>query len=847
MKIFNANGFIVSLIALFVVAPALADPVIFEEAEEVVDEIPGEEEQEVVAQSQVRKAVSNIGGRSTTKLVPTNGNTRQVGSRTQIFNNGSAQGAARTVSSRAATNSARTAQNSGVVNKSNTTTQRSVQRNVSSRGQQQAVRGAINRSAAAQTRPSRVSTRSVQQRGAAVAQQVGGANAARATLSGNPIAATTVSSSSRSSSSARSGSVLSISGLGVGETQLEKDAAALNEVEQLRTQMEIDNQKADIAAQVADQCQVQYYGCMDDICASVDDELARCACSPNKDNYKELADNLVKSNEALQDVVRRIQYLGLTKDEVQALFTETQGEAEMSAKIDGGGDTTLLMQAILAIGTEDNLPDPRQPSAGGTTMTQGFSGLDINLDLTSNGGVDWASLMGSATTSNFNDIANMDGANLYRSAKNKCVSVLNECKKKKVDSELLQSKYDVEIGKACVAYESELTDQTNRIKNMVKNAELILQKARLQVMQSKNAYDLKGCISALDSCMIDNMVCGKNYSKCLDGTGKFIDLNNNVVPGADLAYMKYYLWGTADRQNINFEAISGLSDMNTASGAFSCNEGSACTSTNDTVKIVQNLLDKIGYIDTSGNVQGFCAGVLKQCQRAAVPSSSYNASADSENQYNMKNPVITNYLYSTLPKILAEQDAFITDYKQSCQADLKTCYSKQLASLTSGSYYAGSNNNVGYSTLKAAMSACENIGLTCAYAVYSGADNFFANNAQCQVVSGEDAASAAASAAAATGSGAVCSETSASSGNYICNDAEICAINAGSGAECPRYTGGTNSAPTINFVGTTAAATAQECIENISRDAFKALICPSGTFEYNSSGSVCSTTSGGQG
>ena len=42
------------------------------------------------------------------------------------------------------------------------------------------------------------------------------------------------------------------------------------------------------------------------------------------------------------------------------------------------------------------------------------------------------------------------------------------------------------------------------------------------VAQQKNAYDLRGCVNALDSCMQDDFVCGNDYENCLDPSGKYI-------------------------------------------------------------------------------------------------------------------------------------------------------------------------------------------------------------------------------------------------------------------------------------------------------------------------------------
>ena len=82
-------------------------------------------------------------------------------------------------------------------------------------------------------------------------------------------------------------------------------------------------------------------------------------------------------------------------------------------------------------------------------------------------------------------------------------------------------------------YERNLTDSNEEMSQTVRNAKSVLQRARLMVAQQKNAYDLRGCVNALDSCMQDDFVCGSDYENCIDPTGKYV-VNGAIVVGSTL-------------------------------------------------------------------------------------------------------------------------------------------------------------------------------------------------------------------------------------------------------------------------------------------------------------------------
>ncbi|MBP3315974.1 MAG: hypothetical protein J6L70_00005, partial [Alphaproteobacteria bacterium] len=85
---------------------------------------------------------------------------------------------------------------------------------------------------------------------------------------------------------------------------------------------------------LAEKCKAQYTDCMDNFCNVLDDDQGRCSCSKNIKNYAKTEEALKLATEKLQDVAQKIQYIGLTADEVETLFAQTAAEEAMQSNSD---------------------------------------------------------------------------------------------------------------------------------------------------------------------------------------------------------------------------------------------------------------------------------------------------------------------------------------------------------------------------------------------------------------------------------------------------------------------------------------------------------------------------------
>ncbi len=430
-------------------------------------------------------------------------------------------------------------------------------------------------------------------------------------------------------------------------------------------------------------CQQQYNECMDQFCSVVDTTQKRCSCSANLDKYARAQKAVQEANTELNDVAQQIRYIGLSADEIHAIMSATEAELELSKNKDNTETRSML----------DDIADMiKDPTASTTTnATNGISSLlDMEFDFSS----DSSDLFGlDIFNSSANDISSKRGTALYNEAKKRCKTVLNRCKEAGGTESQISGNYDLAISKDCLAYEQGLEKLNQTLLNNVRSAKLMLQKARLAVLQNKNEYDAKDCIAALDKCMLDDMVCGEDYLKCLDPTKRYIDENGNVVLGRNIANITDFM---TDYNNTNITTEFIKSSSNDTACA---NHDGAC--------IVNYLMQKIG---TGQSVKdgGLCRPVLDKCQYYTYDNNTKKST------YKPYNDIVVNYIKRAMVNIKAAQSRIISNYASTCMADVEECYNQQNTQITSWTTSASVDN-----IYRVMTGACYNVALTCGYAVFA--------------------------------------------------------------------------------------------------------------------------------
>ena len=461
-------------------------------------------------------------------------------------------------------------------------------------------------------------------------------------------------------------------------------------------------------AELSDYCKSQYTECMDNFCNVLDDNQGRCSCSKNVKNYEKTEEALRAATEVLQEVAQNIQYIGLTPREINTLFEQTEAELAMQTANDNSkikNDLDRIKNMIVGVKSGSSSAAVTENSG----ISIDFSNLlSFNID---SYGFDLSGLFGTTTTQSTQSIGNQRGEALYKSAAARCkTAVLNNCSAQGVDVAVMVNAYDMEIDKQCVQYERALTDSNDQMLATVRNAKTVLQKARLMISQQKNQYDLRGCVSALDSCMQDDYVCGNDYEECLDPTGKYI-VSGEVVVGSmpgeaggewnstrtAAASGLYTVWNVNGTGNQN---IWGPSPSNTYTVSQYANVLKLEYAKSNAPKdISQYLQTKIGWHDdTSGRNYGMCMSVLNKCQKYTY---------DRNGKYMADNQIISEYMQRAFRQIKTAQDAALSKYAQNCLSDVTSCLSQNNYFTLSTTSSSGSNPS------DIAIKACLSVINTC--------------------------------------------------------------------------------------------------------------------------------------
>ncbi len=441
-------------------------------------------------------------------------------------------------------------------------------------------------------------------------------------------------------------------------------------------------------AELNKSCQEQYNDCMDQFCAVIDANQGRCSCSSNLSKYTKVEQAVKEANAELNSVAQRIRYVGLSADEIRAILTETEAEAALS----GQKDTTETRNMLAEI--EDLIKDPTSNSA---SYSESSFGLDIDLDFSSNAAdmfsLDFLNLDSSSSFSN------LRGTDLYNAARNRCSTILNQCKGAGGTPKQITGNYDLAIDKDCIAYEKGLKKMNETLVSNVRSAELMLQKARLAVLQNKNQYDAKGCIAALDTCMRDDMVCGDDYFKCVDPTKRYIDENGEVVLGQNITLITEFM---EDYNNAKINDDFMTLAMNTQIDPDTCSDDGG--GHNNGVCVASYLLGKIGT-GAKATDGGLCRAVLDKCQYYTYK----------DNQYVWNNDIVINYIQRAMVNVRAAQQNIISEYASNCMVDVAQCYNNQVTQVNTWSSSASINSI--YDVMRG---ACRNVALTCGYAIFAG-------------------------------------------------------------------------------------------------------------------------------
>jgi len=270
-------------------------------------------------------------------------------------------------------------------------------------------------------------------------------------------------------------------------------------------------------------CRDSYATCMDQFCAAANDAYRRCFCSDRFMDFRKTADSLDTALNMLADFQNtNLDAVDKTAAEVNAMYSASEGESAI--KRDTSGAQKLLDKI------SDLLTGKKSSNYKSSTSGTSTGILDLSTLFSSSGedGDIWggsSSIFDLTGSSNYANMSEMEGAELYDAANRQCSAITrNECSGDAVFN-LARSAYSIMITQDCNVYEKSINAKRESVKNTVRTAEKYLREARLEEYRAHNSADVNACLDQVETALRSPTACGENYEKCMDYSGRYINMN----------------------------------------------------------------------------------------------------------------------------------------------------------------------------------------------------------------------------------------------------------------------------------------------------------------------------------
>ena len=260
-------------------------------------------------------------------------------------------------------------------------------------------------------------------------------------------------------------------------------------------------------------CRDAYATCMDQICANANDTYRRCYCSDRYTKFRETSDNLDTALGMLADFQNEnLDAVDKTAAEVTAMYMASEGEKAIKK------DTSASQKLLNNI----------------SNILSGKSTIKTNTNLNSLGVLDFSSfefdendiwgetssIFGGDSTS---DISSLEGKALYNKANKQCMQVVQESCGSEAVFNLVRNSYSLMISQDCNVIEKSINAKRASVEETVRTAQKYLREARLEEYRAHNSSDVIECLTKVETAMRNPLVCGENYERCMDYTGKYIN------------------------------------------------------------------------------------------------------------------------------------------------------------------------------------------------------------------------------------------------------------------------------------------------------------------------------------
>jgi len=411
------------------------------------------------------------------------------------------------------------------------------------------------------------------------------------------------------------------------------------------------------------QCREAYATCMDQFCATTNDQYRRCVCSARYDEFRNTEAAIDEAlNLLAQFEDNNLAAVGLSAEEVAAMYRASEGEQAIKRDTSAAAEMLNEISDLLS----GNSKSSSTTSTNSSSTSLGLLSVDFTSDLDDIWGDTGSSIFDSSTGV---DLSTLTGESLYTQASKQCLELVAESCESDAVLNMARSAYGIMITQDCNIYERSVNAKEESLKTTVRTAEKYLREARLEEYQSHNSADVNECVANVRTAMLADVACGPNYERCLDPTGAYI----NQTTG----------------EPIYSPRLFQLADIITLDGVSSDGEWN------------NNILNNNASFNTFlDNKKIYAESALDTCR-------------------DISDTVWTEFKRQAIIEIAQAQDDKIEQVKMSCVGVIADCYDTQTGALrdldTTTSQYAGAISAA------AARTMCADQVIMCA-SLYGNAD-----------------------------------------------------------------------------------------------------------------------------
>ncbi len=249
-------------------------------------------------------------------------------------------------------------------------------------------------------------------------------------------------------------------------------------------------------------CRDTYFTCMDQFCATLNENYRRCICSSKLTGIQTQEKKLSQTADSLKEFENiNIQAISKNAAEVKAMASATTGESSIKK------DKSNSAKELNSISTVLQNTKQKSLSTSGT--------LDIAGDI--------KAIWNTIDLIGGTNIANLTGEPLFNAVHTQCNDLAREyCTES--DLRMVTSAYGMYIENDCAILQNNLDKKKISANAAIRETRHKMQDARLENYDAHNSLNVNDCIANVRKTITADNACGDDYIHCLDFSGKYLNI-----------------------------------------------------------------------------------------------------------------------------------------------------------------------------------------------------------------------------------------------------------------------------------------------------------------------------------